>query len=355
MTRVCVCFFRLARAFAQSGPAAAFVSLFLLSLACGQRLNAQIEPVDCTGTVQPSGSGAAVVELDGEMGMSYRAPVDSGGFFRLNSITPGDYRARVLDFYGNPLGTFLVSISRTMPMLDLQIPEVRRTNRGGAGTISMAVLQHKVPGKAQKQMELAMRAKKKNDTDAAIDHLQKALALDPQFMQAHNALGVCYIMTGKDGLALAEFQKALEMDPHSSELQSNLAAALLSMHQAADAKKAARRGVELNGANARAHYLLALAMLDEGTFTPEVEKHLRDAAPELPRAHFVLGKVLIDAGQLERGAAELRSYLASGLQEQRPQVQAWLKDYSQAQGAGAVEASAGGSSLAAHVSTGAGK
>ncbi|HTS65782.1 MAG TPA: tetratricopeptide repeat protein [Candidatus Acidoferrales bacterium] len=345
-----VCFYRLARVFLRTRLAPALLLFFLLPVAYGQRLNGQIEPVDCTGTVQPSDSGAAAVELDGEMGMSYRAPVDGSGFFRLNSITPGDYRARVLDTYGNPMETFFVEVRRTMPMLELRLPEVRQTNRGGGSTISMALLQHKVPGKAQKELELAMRAKKKNDTGGAIDHLQKALALDPRYMQAHNNLGVCYIATGRAGLALGEFQKALEMDPADSGLQANVAAALLGLHQAADAERAARRSVELNGANPRAHYLLALAMLEQGRFTPEVEKHLRDAAPDVPRAHFVLGTVLIDAGRLEQGAEELRSYLASGMREERAQAQAWLSSYSQTRGAGPAEANAGGTDRSTHES-----
>jgi len=342
MTREDVCFCRLVRLFPGRGLIAATISLFLLPVIYGQRLNGQVEPVDCSGTVQPPDSGAAAVELDGEMGMSIRTPVDGSGFFRLDNVSPGDYRARVVDTYGNTLGTFFVSISRSMPTLDLTLPGVRQTNRGGGSSISMALLLHKVPAKAQKEMGLAMRAKKKNDTGSAIDHLQKAVALDPQYMEAHNSLGVCYIATGQYSGALAEFQKALEMDPHNSGLQSNVAAALLGLHEPADAERAARRSVDLNGASARAHYLLALAMLEQGRFTPEVEKHLRDAAPDVPRAHFVLGMILIDTGRLEGGAAELRFYLASKPQEQRTQVQAWLKNYGQTHGTATADTDVGG-------------
>jgi Flp pilus assembly protein TadD len=328
MTGTYVCFHNLLHV--RCVPAAAAAVLFVLFLgssAYGQRGEfPNSEVVDCMGVVEPSGSGASAVELNGEMGSSYRADVDSSGYFRFSRVPPGEYRARVLDSSGNPMETFFVSVRRAMGMMNLRLTEVRQQNRNvGGGTVSLAVLEHKIPAKAQKEMQLAMRADKKKDTGGAITHLQKAIELDPQYMQAHNDLGIKYVQTGKNDLAVAEFRKALDMDPHNPGLQANVAAALMGVHQPAEAEKAARRSVEMNGANARAHYILALAILEQGTFTPEVEKNLRQAAAEMPRAHFVLGKALVNAGQLQQGADELRAYLATGHPEERAEVEEWLK------------------------------
>jgi thioredoxin-like negative regulator of GroEL len=298
---------------------------FLAPMVYGQFSGVSADLVECPGTVQPADSGATAVELEGAMGVSYRADVDPSGHFRFSRIPAGDYSGRILGWYGNTIDSIVVSIQHAMPMLTLRLPEVPRTNPH-AETISVARLEHKIAPKARKEVELADRAEKKKDTATAIDHLQKAIALDPGFMEAHNSLGIRYISTGEDDRALTEFRAALELDPRNSGLQANVSAVLLRLRQPAEAENAARRSVDLDGSNPRAHYLLALALVDQRKITPEVEKNLRAAADELPVAHLLLGKVFIDSGRLEEGAVELRSYLASHHLQGRAEAEAWLKN-----------------------------
>ena len=94
-----------------------------------------------------------------------------------------------------------------------------------------------------------------------------------------------------------------------------------------EAESAARRSVDLDGTNYRARSLLAVALVEQGKLTSEVEKSLRHAADDLPAAHLLLGKVFIATGRLEDAEGELRSYLASGHPRERSTVQAWMQKH----------------------------
>jgi Tfp pilus assembly protein PilF len=296
--------------------------------------------ISCSGMVQSSENSMATVELDG-MGTRYRADVDGGGYFRLNGVPIGEYKVRIIDRSGNQIDAEFVSIQRGMPMLVLRVPE-RRREMLGRGTVSAARLAHKIPKAARKDMERAMRAFEKKDNLAAIDNLKKAIAADPDYMDAHNMLGAGYMATEDYQLALEEFQHALKLDLRNPVVYSNIAVALLALRRPAEAESAARRSVDLNGASSRARYLWAAAMILQGRATSEVEKSLRLASEDLPAAHLLLGKVFISKGKLDEGERELQSYLASGRPQERSAVQAWLKKH-QASG-GALDCRASGRS-----------
>ena len=310
---------------------------FLMFTAYAQEAKVMSELVDCSGLVQPSESGASAIELDGDGGGFYRAELDGSGYFRLGRIPPGAYRARILDSNGERLETVSVYLERGMPLLVLHVPQVRHA-APNHDTISVAVLQHKVPAKARRELELATRANNKKDKAGAIGHLQKAVSLDPEFMEAHNSLGIRYVETGRDDLALVEFRKALEMDPRHSAVQANVAAVLLRLRRPAEAETAARRSVELDGSNLRARFLLAMAILNQGRFTPEVEKDLRQATSEVGSAHLILGTVLIAEGREQEGAVELKAYLTTGLVNGRAEAEAWLNKLNQKRESGDCEA-----------------
>jgi hypothetical protein len=57
-----------------------------------------------------------------------------------------------------------------------------------AGTVTLHRLTHKIPKKAVKEFENATKAQSHGDRDAAIEHLSKAVAIDPQFWEALNNL-----------------------------------------------------------------------------------------------------------------------------------------------------------------------
>jgi len=87
----------------------------------------------------------------------------------------------------------------------------------------------------------------------AQDEVNKAVQLDPKAAENYVARGVgnYYLPQGLGGgldLAIKDFQKAIELDPQSSEAQLWLGLALRKQNKNADARKAFQKAIELNPA-----------------------------------------------------------------------------------------------------------
>ncbi|WP_041703488.1 LytR C-terminal domain-containing protein [Pseudogulbenkiania sp. NH8B] len=85
-----------------------------------------------------------------------------------------------------------------------------------------------------------------NRADKAIPAFQKALALDSQYAEAHNALGALYAAQGRYDMAIAEFQKALTTSPGSPHFLNNLGYTLYLQGHYAEAAAIYEKAVALN-------------------------------------------------------------------------------------------------------------
>ena len=71
-----------------------------------------------------------------------------------------------------------------------------------------------------------MKAYKSGDLRGSATHLEKVLAIDPQYYPAHNALGTLYIRLHEYQKALGEFEKTTAAQPRSAQELHNLSATL---------------------------------------------------------------------------------------------------------------------------------
>ncbi|SMF10804.1 Tetratricopeptide repeat-containing protein [Pseudogulbenkiania subflava DSM 22618] len=85
-----------------------------------------------------------------------------------------------------------------------------------------------------------------NRTDKAIPAFQKALALDSQYAEAHNALGALYAAQGRYDMAIAEFQNALATSPSSPHFLNNLGYTFYLQGRYAEAAAIYEKAVALN-------------------------------------------------------------------------------------------------------------
>jgi Tfp pilus assembly protein PilF len=115
-----------------------------------------------------------------------------------------------------------------------------------SGVVSLQELQHPVPKKALKAAFKAQQFSKKHKIAQAIVQLQKAIAIDPSYRDAHCNLGVQYARLGRLADARAEFEKALKIGPPAALIYSDLA---LSFEAGGDPKEAglyARKALALD-------------------------------------------------------------------------------------------------------------
>jgi hypothetical protein len=115
--------------------------------------------------------------------------------------------------------------------------------------------------------------------ELAASAYRKALAIDPNFAEAHNGLGVVYSMQGNQQQAVEEFNAAIALAPKGAHLYNNLGYAYLLQGQNDKAAAALEKAVGLEPDNQRAMTHLQTAYLNLGN-NPDKAKQLADLAAE---------------------------------------------------------------------------
>jgi tetratricopeptide (TPR) repeat protein len=160
-----------------------------------------------------------------------------------------------------------------------------------AGLISVVTLRHKVPKKAQQSFKKATKYSKSNAYLAAAAEFQKALAIDPDFVEARANLGVQYIRLGLLESARVELGRAAERDPNISAVQADMAVVFVELGNYEMAVPYARRAVQLDVNSLPAHYILGLALRGSPDTVFESIEHFRIAAERFPEAKRELARL----------------------------------------------------------------
>ena len=177
-------------------------------------------------------------------------------------------------------------------------------------TVTLHELSHRVPGRAVKEYERALKVANEGEKENAIAYFQKAIAADPKFVAAINNLGVTYLGLNRVDLAIEQFIKAITVDPHAARPHVNLAIAYLRQGLFADAEQAARRAVDLDRVGGYGRLVLGVSSIMKGTFTAESERSLTQAAREYSIAKVWLAVGLIAKGEIANARDQLRTYVA---------------------------------------------
>jgi tetratricopeptide (TPR) repeat protein len=154
--------------------------------------------------------------------------------------------------------------------------------------------------------------------DKAIDEFKKALAKNPKIAQAHYFMGLAYLDRDEDkgwDEAAQEQRDEIKNNPDDFRAHYELGNIALKRHNAEEAERELKRASELAPGNPDP--LIYLGELYAGQNRPvEAEAAMRKAialttdvsrgAYQIHRAHYVLGRVLIQSGRREEGAKELK-------------------------------------------------
>jgi Flp pilus assembly protein TadD len=176
--------------------------------------------------------------------------------------------------------------------------------------VTLHQLSHRVPRPAAKEYDRAVKAKEKGDQENAMAHFNRAIAIDPEFCDAINDLGVLYLDAGRTDQAIERFTKAAAVDPHAALPYLNLALAYLRQNQLVDGERAARQAMDLDRGDPYGPLVLGISLVLEGKFTAEAESSLEKAARDFVFAKFWLAVGLVERGDVAKAKYELRTYLA---------------------------------------------
>lgn len=150
------------------------------------------------------------------------------------------------------------------------------------GTVSAANLRHHVPKEALKLVERARKRDahdRRPDFEAMAADLERAVAIDPDYGDAHGELGVQYFRLVRLREAADEFRTAIRLDPEFSNWQVDLGWILFTVGDLREAEHWGRRALELKPDNVRAHLLLGVLLAGSAETRAESMRHLADVIP----------------------------------------------------------------------------
>ena len=239
-----------------------------------------------------------------------RVPLSGDGRFEGGGVqNGGHYEVRVVRQNGEKVQSEDVVLSSSGFAVEIQLPRAAAAICS-RGPVSLYRLQHQVPGKAKNEFKRAEMAWSAGKSEEAIGRLEKALELDPGYMEAHNNLGTKLLAAGQRERAAQEFRKSIELDPTSPNGHVNLAICLLvdtkDRETAHEAELHARKALQLDPSATSARYALgiALAWLNKDEALP----YLRDTADVYPRARLAAANLLERLGR-SREAREWRAQM----------------------------------------------
>ena len=188
-----------------------------------------------------------------------------------------------------------------------------------------------VPEKAAKEVQRSEKSFRSGDVRGSAQHLEKAIQIYPDYVQAHNLLGTRYMSLGEYQQAVAEFQKAAAIDPNLAPTHLSLCIASFFLGNFSDAEAAGRRALELDPENPATRYVLARSLIQQGKGTPEALDLLRQSEERFPNSRLVLALVFSDRGEIPQVVAELQQYVNAPVDpENKRRAACWLAQLTQA-------------------------
>jgi tetratricopeptide (TPR) repeat protein len=129
--------------------------------------------------------------------------------------------------------------------------------------------------------------------------------------------------SGRHADAVAEWRKALTIDPTNAKAHTNLGIALLATGAAQEALAELRKAIEIEPDYGRARNNLGAALIELGRYEEAVTqlRALVDASPDFAEARVNLGEALLDAGKLDDAVAQFQKVIAAN------PAQARVRDY----------------------------
>lgn len=275
------------------------------------------EPVyELSGRVTPE--GRATVALHGATRPFATATLsDESGRFTFKKLTAGTYTVAVfVPGRGEARQTVEVgpgaADSRGRVFLTLRIKEEDFTAEPARRRHSVSTRELAIPEKALRAYQDAQKDLETRDVDAAVKHLEHAVALAPQFAMAWNNLGTIAYQTRHFPRAEECFREALRQDPSSYEPLVNLGGVLVTLHKLDEALDYNVHATLTRPNDALANAQLGMTYFELGQFDSAV-KYL-ERARQIDPTHFshpqlVLAEIHLRRGQKREAALVLEEFL----------------------------------------------
>ena len=263
------------------------------------------------GTVMmPGGSPvweAVKVTLKVMRGNQATVYTDQRGRFELGNLTPGEYTLEI-EADRNPrfeVATERVMVQRNVPtFVTVYLKEKQNKRRVVSDrTVSVAMLDQKVPAAAKREFEKATDLAGQGKLDESIEMLRRALAIYPDYLMAHNDLGAQLMEQGRLDEAKEELRAAVKIDPNAFNVQLNLGIVLVRQDKFAEALPALDKALTLEPSAPAVHLYAGVACV--GTNDAERGEKELNSAYDLGGAPYAVALVHLGRLYMKKGDREL--------------------------------------------------
>lgn len=189
---------------------------------------------------------------------------------------------------------------------DNKAPDVSSPRRGG-------VINASIPNDARLEFEKGRDAllRDANNINEGILHLENAVRLYPNFLEAMFLLGTAYMDKPDWDKAERTLREVLVLNPKMAVAHFALGDLNLRQKKYAEAEKNLLAGIELDDRSVQGHFMLGRLYYELGDLPkagPQVGTALR-LNPKFAHGHLLAGNILLRARQAENALVEFEEYL----------------------------------------------
>jgi len=228
---------------------------------------------------------------------------DRDGRFEFKAVAAGEYTVeaeadRSRERFEITDETITVRVN-TPNFITLSLRERGKAQEKHDRTVSVAMLDQKVPPAAKHEYDNAMQLARAGKSDESIAALQRAVALYPDYLMALNDLGAQLLDVGRLDEALAALKKATQIDPKSFNPLLNLGIVLVQKKMFTDAMSTLDRALTAEPSSPPAH--LYTGMAASGANDPVRAEREFKAAHDLGGSSFAVALVYLARLSVKQG------------------------------------------------------
>jgi Flp pilus assembly protein TadD len=247
---------------------------------------------------------------------------DRSGRFRFTGLPPSQYviSVRAPGYAEQRQDVELM----TSPSANVQF-QLRSDGSARPATTASAVIDTNVPASAKKEFDQAaalVATGKKESIEESVRHLEKAVTIYPQFVQAQLMLGTAYMDLTQWEKAEQTLKRTVELDPKAANAYFALGELYLRQKKDEDAERTLLQGLQIEDRSYQGHLSLgrlywsrALKIKDDTQARPSLEKAYEEVKktlelnPNLSEAHLLKGNLLLRVRRVADAQHEFEEYL----------------------------------------------
>jgi tetratricopeptide (TPR) repeat protein len=253
------------------------------------------------------------------------------GHYDFRSVPAGSYRFDVVDRAGNVLLTQTYPLKGTGDHVALLVTGPDSSN----GTVSLSNLRRSVPRRARQALEAARKAGAAGNLKKQLELLNAAVAINPDFAEAHNVLTALYGQTGHLIESEQHARIAFALNPGIPGAGSNLALLLIHRKDYAEAEVVARQALRNQQDAQWLRIILAVSLIEQRRNIDEGLAYVRQAATEFPSARLFAAKAFGDIGRIDLALTQFKEVLRSQAEHpcENAALEKWVAAAEQSQAA----------------------